>query len=177
MSEISSSISKNDDVSSKIQSLQHYIKTQDVQNELMMRLLESVSKSTDIINNVFVTILKRWCESYDAKDEDPDVFLQLNDLKIMNSMVDSNNFKDAIISDPQNILLLVVDLLELPSYFHSLKVVEEDDSDSDDEDENVETNQNVFNMLLKLISYIISGSSTFTQEKQRTTAAHSCPFE
>ncbi|CAI8493989.1 unnamed protein product [Hanseniaspora opuntiae] len=160
MSEISSSISKNDDVSSKIQSLQHYIKTQDVQNELMMRLLESVSKSTDIINNVFVTILKRWCESYDAKDEDPDVFLQLNDLKIMNSMVDSNNFKDAIISDPQNILLLVVDLLELPSYFHSLKVVEEDDSDLDDEDENVETNQNVFNMLLKLISYIISVSLT-----------------
>ena len=166
MSEISSSISKNDDVSSKIQSLQHYIKTQDVQNELMIRLLESVSKSTDIINNVFVTILRRWCESYDVKDEDPDVFLQLNDLKIMNSMVDSNNFKDAIISDPQNILLLVVDLLELPSYFHSLKVVEEDDSDSDDEDENVETNQNVFNMLLKLISYIISGSSTLTQKSR-----------
>lgn len=165
MSEVSSSTSKKADVSSKIQSLQHYIKTQDVQNELMMRLLDSISKSTDIINNVFVTILRRWCESYSAKDKDPDVFLQLNDLKIMNSMVDNNNFKDAIISNPQNILLLVVDLLELPSYFHSLKVVEENDSDtdSDDEDENVETNQNVFNMLLKLISYIISGNSTLTQ--------------
>lgn len=166
MSEVSSSTSKIADVSSKIQSLQHYIKTQDVQNELLMRVLESISKSTDIISNVFVTILRRWCESYDAKDEDTDVFLQLNDLKIMNSMVDNNNFKDAIISDPQNILLLVVDLLELPSYFHSLKLVDEDDSDSDDDDEGVETNQNVFIMLLKLISYIISGNSPLTQKSR-----------
>lgn len=166
MSEVNASTSKNVGVASQIQNLQHYIKTQDVQNELMMRLLDSISKSTDIISNVFVTILRRWCESYGVKDDDPDVFLQLNDLKLMNSMIDNDNFKDAIINDPGNILHLVVDLLELPSYFHNLKLVDDSDSDSDDEDESVETNQNVFNMLLKLISYIISGSTTLTQKSK-----------
>lgn len=165
MSEVSSSVGKEADVTSKIQSLQNFIKTQDVQNELILKVLETISKNTDIINNVFVTILRRWCESYNAASEETDVFLQLNDLKIMNSMIETNDFKDAIASNPQDILVLIIDLLNLPNYFHTLEI-SEDDSDSDDEDENTGSNQNVFNMLLKLISYIISGGSSFNKQNK-----------
>ncbi|KKA02002.1 Transport and Golgi organization protein 6-like protein [Hanseniaspora uvarum DSM 2768] len=83
----------------------------------------------------------------------------------MNSMIETNDFKDAIASNPQDILVLIIDLLNLPNYFHSLEI-SEDDSDSDDEDENTGSNQNVFNMLLKLISYIISGGSSFNKQNK-----------
>lgn len=169
MAELKSTTGKENNVTSQIQNLQNFIKTQDVQNELILKVLESISKNTDIINNVFVTILRRWCESYSGTSEDTDVFLQLNDLKIMNSMIGTDDFKDAIASNPQDILILIIDLLKLPNYFHTLEM-SDDESDSDDEDgeESTESNQNVFNMLLKLISYIISGGSSFNKQNKES---------
>ncbi|KAL6929561.1 hypothetical protein ACO0SA_000964 [Hanseniaspora valbyensis] len=47
------------DVNSKIQNLQKFMKLQDIQNDLIIKVLETLIKNDDIMTNVFVTILAK----------------------------------------------------------------------------------------------------------------------
>ncbi|OBA26282.1 hypothetical protein HANVADRAFT_53262, partial [Hanseniaspora valbyensis NRRL Y-1626] len=139
------------DVNSKIQNLQKFMKLQDIQNDLIIKVLETLIKNDDILTNVFVTILKRWCESY-SNESDTDIFLQLNDLKIMNRLLELEAFKDEIFQNSQNLLVVIYN------------------ADSDDEGEehgnDTDTDNNVLQMLLKLLSLILTSCDNFSKQNR-----------
>ena len=155
------------DVNSKIQNLQKFMKLQDIQNDLIIKVLETLIKNDDILTNVFVTILKRWCESY-SKESDTDIFLQLNDLRIMNRLLELEAFKDEISQNSQNLLVVICDLLSLPTVMHN--ITSQDVADSDDEGEengnDTDTDNNVLQMLLKLLSLILTSCDNFSKQNR-----------
>ncbi|XBW34752.1 hypothetical protein QEN19_000319 [Hanseniaspora menglaensis] len=150
-------------VNSKIQDLQLFIKLQDLQNDLLIKLLETLMNNGNILTNVFVTILRRWCESYTSENT-ADIFLQLNDLRIMNRLLELESFKDEVSQNSQNILIVIADLLTLPTTLHEISTEIENDSDDEEDDiaskEN-DSDGNVLQMLLKLLSFILASTEKF----------------
>lgn len=170
------------DVKSKIQDLQSFIKVQDLQNDLLIDVLKALVKNEGILINVFVKILRRWCESYNSENE-ADIFLQLNDLRVMNRLLELENFKDEISQHPESLLVVICDLLSLPSTLHYIKPQDAIDSD-EDEDEAEDNNEvdaevnneddaednneassgsNVLQMLLRLLFLILTSCEKFNK--------------
>lgn len=157
-------ITDANDVKSKIQDLQGFIKVQDLQNDLLIQVLKSLVKNEGILINVFVKILRRWCESYNLENES-DIFLQLNDLRVMNRLLELENFKDDISQHPESLLVVICDLLSLPSTLHYVKPQDDNDSDDENDEDNDEasSSSNVLQMLLRLLFLILTSCEKFNK--------------
>lgn len=106
---------------------------------------------SELIQKLFVLILKRWLKPDDTSLSEENPFVKLVDLRLIESI--GNGFKDRLAQTPLEILELVLSILHGgPKRDVELKT---EDYDSDDEEDD-DIQGNVSSVVLELLSAIIS---------------------
>jgi len=135
--------------------------------------------SNDIVRTQFLNVLNRWISKQNNENslDDENPFIMLIDLKFLEKINDE--FKDALLDKPEDVLLVIKNLLKVKSTGTNIGKKESDDgdyrevdSDDEDEDEEIEediTNPGNLNILLELLSAIISETNPIELSKHETT--------
>lgn len=123
--------------------------------DLLIQLLKDISDD-ELIRDQFIIILNRWILKNNSNKiiNDQNPFIILIDLKLLEKLNDV--FKNCLLDKPEKVLITIKNILIAKS--NNEDILEEDDdedreADSDDEDEDPTDNLNI---LLELLSAIIS---------------------
>lgn len=142
----------------------------DVGLKIIVDLFKNLSN--DIVKTQFLNVLNRWI----SKQQDENIldqenpFLMLIDLKFLEKINDE--FKDALLDKPEDVLLVIKNLLQVkPSESKEEKPTNtEIDSDDEDEDDDPDlANPGNITILLELLSAILSETNPIELLKHRET--------
>lgn len=167
----------NDEI--KLQRIQEVFLDIDLAVNCFNELLKMLNEP-DVIKDLFLSVMNRWVRATgnSMKKEDTlnenvqNSLLVLVDLKLLEKM--NEHFKDDIIRKPQDVLLLVDELLDfcgedaIDDKYSSIAGATQDSDDEDDETEDPAVNEesflvqpessNTFITLLKLLSAVLSST-------------------
>lgn len=142
----------------------------DIGLEIIVELFKNLNN--DIVRTQFLTVLNRWIskQNNDNLLDQENPFIILIDLKFLEKINDQ--FRDALLNKPEDVLLVVRNLLTTRSTQNSLKkeeTNEEVDSDDEDEDDEDIANPGNLNILLELLSAIISETNPIELTRHKHT--------
>ncbi|KAH3674828.1 hypothetical protein WICMUC_003031 [Wickerhamomyces mucosus] len=149
--------------------------------DLGMKLICELLKNLDhaLIRTQFSTVLNRWILKSNPKNDDNgnsansqlgdlNPFLMLIDLKFLERI--NEQFKDVLLEKPQDVLMVIKNLLSTKLLDRKEEQNKQEEVDSDDEeDETVDSEHDNLNILLELLSAIISETNPSELDKQSKT--------
>lgn len=140
----------------------------DIGLEMVVELFKNLSD--DMVRTQFLAVLNRWISKQNNDNllgqENP--YIMLIDLKFLEKVNDE--FRATLLNKPEDVLLVIKNLLQTKSDDTIVKKEDDDAIDSDDEDDDHEiANPGNLGILLELLSAILSETNPLELGKHRQT--------